>query len=347
MEKMDIQSLDLEELTELIVSYGEKKFRAKQLFEWMHKKEVQSYNEMTNLPKQLIEKLKDQMPLSTLKEVNKLVDTKDGTVKYLFELEDGEIIETVLMKYKYGYSVCISSQVGCRMGCTFCASTLGGLIRNLRPSEMLNQIYIIENELEEPIHSVVVMGTGEPFDNYDAFKRFVELLSDEKGRNLSRRSITISTCGIPEKIIQTARELPQINLALSLHESNQAMRKQIMPIAARYELSTVIEACKTYIQMTNRRITFEYSLIQGKNDSVESARELVGLIKGMLCHVNLIPINPVDEKDQQATDEKDIERFKSILESYHIETTIRRSLGQEIEAACGQLRNRYKKREVL
>jgi 23S rRNA (adenine2503-C2)-methyltransferase len=296
---------------------------------------------MKNLPADLIERLKQEYPLNSLKVKRRLEDEGDQTVKYLFELKDNEVVETVLMKYKYGYSVCISSQVGCKMGCTFCASTLGGLIRQLSPSEMLDQIYAIEYELKVAIHSVVVMGTGEPLDNYDNFVRFVELLSDEKGRNLSRRNITVSTCGILDKIDALSYDLPQINLAISLHSPNQNMRKAVMPVSIKYPLEALIDTCKTYVLRTHRRITFEYSLIKGVNDHKEHAQELVRLLSGFLCHVNLIPVNPVDEKSHEASEQEDVRRFKDVLEKGHIQVTVRRSLGQNIDAACGQLRNRY------
>lgn len=337
----DIKSMYLEELEKFLKEKGFQGFRAKQLFEWMHVKKVRRYEECLNLPKQMTTYLLDANLLVSLKEVIKREDSHDGTIKYLFELADHNVIETVLMKYKYGYSVCISSQVGCRMGCTFCASTINGLIRNLTASEMLDQVYAVERDINEPIHSVVVMGTGEPFDNYDNFLRFVTLISDPKGRNLSRRHITVSTCGIVDKIEKLIKDLPQVNLAISLHSTKQSDRQTVMPIAKKYELNGLIEMCKRYTVETKRRITFEYSLIEGVNDSKEQAIELSSLIKGMLCHVNLIPVNPVDEKNQKPSSESRVHQFKQILEKHQIETTLRRSLGQEIDAACGQLRNRY------
>lgn len=346
MNKFNIKSQSLSELEETILELNEKKFRAKQLFEWLHVKKVATYDDMKNLPKSLLTKLNDKYPLIPLKVVSKLVDEQDHTTKYLFELSDGEVVETVLMKYKYGYSICISSQVGCKMGCTFCASTIGGLIRQLTPSEMLDQIYSIEVETGEPVHSIVVMGTGEPLDNYENLVRFVTLLSDEKGRNLSRRNITVSTCGIIDKIEAISHDLPQINLAISLHSPNQRMRKAVMPVSNKYTLENLIKACKAYTELTHRRITFEYSLIKDVNDSKELATELIGLLKGMLCHVNLIPVNPVDEKTHEASESADVQRFKNILERGKIQVTVRRSLGQNIDAACGQLRNRHHKENV-
>jgi len=339
----NIKSQTLNELEETVVELKDKKFRAKQLFEWLHVKQVANYSDMKNLPKSLLEKLEVQFPLVPLKVVQKRVDEKDQTTKYLFELEDGEVVETVLMKYKYGNSICISSQVGCKMGCTFCASTIGGLIRQLTPSEMLDQIYSIEVETEEIVHSIVVMGTGEPLDNYDNLVRFITLLSDDKGRNLSRRNITVSTCGIIDKIEAISHDLPQINLAISLHSPNQKMRKEVMPISIKYTLEKLIIACKAYTDHTHRRITFEYSLIKNVNDSPAHAKELINLLRGMLCHVNLIPVNPVDERGHQATEGAEVLKFKNIVERGKIQVTIRRSLGQNIDAACGQLRNRHNK----
>jgi len=339
----DIKSMNFEEVQNFVESLSEKKFRAKQLYEWMHIKEVRSYDEMLNLSNSFKEKLNENTVYTSLKVITKLTDEVDHTTKYLFELMDGQLVEAVLMKYKYGYSICISSQVGCKMGCTFCASTIGGLIRQLTPAEMLDQVYAIEYELQEPIHSVVVMGTGEPLDNYDNLVTFIRLLTDENGRNLSRRNITVSTCGIIDKIEAISKDLPQINLAISLHSPNQEMRKKVMPISNKFILSDLIMACKKYTEVTRRRITFEYSLIKGVNDSVKDASELIQLLKGLLCHVNLIPVNPVDERGHKASEVADIRRFKDILEKANIQVTIRRSLGQSIDAACGQLRNRHEK----
>ena len=341
MNKYNIKSQTLEELEETLVNLKYPKYRAKQLFEWLHVKKVANYSDMKNLPQTLKTKLEEEYPLVALKVLHKLVDEQDQTSKYLFELADGEVVETVLMSYKYGNSICISSQVGCKMGCTFCASTIGGLIRQLSPSEMLDQIYQIEVETGQPVHSIVVMGTGEPLDNYDHLVRFITLLSHAKGRNLSRRNITVSTCGIIDKIKSISRDLPQINLAISLHSPNQRMRKEVMPVSIKFPLEDLIKACKDYTETTHRRITFEYSLIKDVNDSSFHAKELISLVQGMLCHVNLIPVNPVDERGHQATEGADVLKFKSILEGGNIQVTIRRSLGQNIDAACGQLRNRH------
>ncbi len=326
---LDIKSMDMKEIEEAVFGLGGKRFRAKQLFDWMHAKQVRSYDEMKNLPGPLLQKLESEYPLTSLEEVSKQTDDTDKTTKYLFRLGDGQLVETVLMKYKYGYSICISSQVGCKMGCTFCASTIGGLVRQLQPSEMLDQIYAIEYDLNIKVHSIVVMGTGEPLDNYDNLVRFIRLLSHERGRNLSRRNITVSTCGIIEKIEAIGEDIPQINLAISLHAPFQNKRREVMPVAAKYPLDELIKACREHVAKTGRRITFEYSLIKGVNDSAEYAKALAELLEGMLCHVNLIPVNPVDERDYTASDTGHVAAFKKMLEKGHINTTIRRSLGAE------------------
>lgn len=341
MEKKDIKSFTLEELKEELKSFGEKPFRATQIYEWLHVKLAQSFDEMTNLSKDLREKLKDQYTLVTLKEVQCLESAIDGTCKFLFELPDGNIIESVLMKYHHGNSVCISSQVGCRMGCKFCASTIGGLERNLMPSEMLDEIYQIQRISGERVSNVVVMGTGEPMDNYDNLVKFIRMLTDDSGLNISQRNITVSTCGIVEKIKQLAEEDLSITLALSLHAPNNEDRKKIMPIANRYELHTVLEACDYYYEKTGRRVSFEYSLVEGVNDTPEQARELSRLLKAKNCHINLIPVNPIKERDFKRSTSKNIQNFKNILEKNRINVTIRREMGADINAACGQLRKSY------
>jgi len=283
MENLDIKSLYLEELTEKLKEMGQPAFRAKQIFEWLHEKLVENYEEMTNLSKELREKLKKTYPLVTLKVVDALRSRSDETVKYLFQLEDNRVIESVRMKYHHGNSVCISSQVGCRMGCKFCASTIGGKERDLLPSEMLDQIYRIQALSGERVSNVVVMGTGEPLDNYDNLIRFIKLLSDPKGLNISTRNITVSTCGLPEGIRKLAKEGLPITLALSLHAPNNEIRKQLMPIANQYDLQEVLDAFKDYYDLTGRRLTFEYSLVEGVNDEEEHAKELANLIKGLNC----------------------------------------------------------------
>ena len=341
MEKTDIKSLNLEELTAFVESLGEKKFRAKQIYEWIHRKHVASFSEMTNISAALIEKLNQNCTLTSLKKADVQISKIDGTRKYLFLLDDGNVIESVLMRYKHGNSVCISSQVGCRMGCRFCASTLDGLVRGLRPSEMLDQIYQIGTDIGERISNVVVMGTGEPMDNYDNIVRFVHLLSEEGGLNISQRNITVSTCGIVPKIYELAKEKLQITLALSLHAPNDEKRRELMPIANRYSMDEVLDACRNYFQETGRRITFEYSLVAGVNDSDEDAKELSSRIHDINCHVNLIPVNPIKERSYRRSTHQAVENFKIKLEKCGINVTIRREMGSDIDGACGQLRKSY------
>lgn len=341
MEKKDILALNLIELTEEFQKLSEKPFRAKQVYEWLHKKLAVSFEEMTNLSKPLREKLSESYEITPLTLVDKRVSKNDGTTKFLFRLGDGSVIESVLMKYKHGNSVCISSQVGCRMGCRFCASTLGGLERNLRVSEMLSQIYEIQRVSGERVSNIVIMGTGEPFDNYDNFLKFIHMISDENGLNISQRNITVSTCGLVERIRQLAEEKLQITLAISLHAPNDEMRKQLMPVANKYSIAEIMDACHYYYDKTGRRITFEYSLVEGSNDSEEAAKELSALLKGFNCHVNLIPVNPIKERNYKHSEEKYIQKFKFTLERNKINATIRRELGSDIDAACGQLRKSY------
>ena len=338
---VDIKSLNLEELISFIEELGEKKFRAKQIYQWLHVKHVSSFDEMSNISKALIEKLKENSVLVTLKQEAVQISQIDGTRKYLFALEDGNVIESVLMRYKHGNSVCISSQVGCRMGCKFCASTLDGLVRGLRPSEMVDQIYRIGEDIGERISNVVVMGTGEPMDNFDNFLKFVELLTDENGVNISQRNLTVSTCGIVPRMRELADKNLQITLALSLHASTQEKRLQLMPVANKYEIHEVIDACKYYFDKTGRRVTFEYSLVGGVNDTEEDAKNLSALIKGMNCHINLIPVNPIKERDFVQPDNSVTREFKNKLEKNGINVTIRREMGRDIDGACGQLRKKY------
>ena len=339
--KIDIKSFNLTELTELLVSMGEKGFRAKQIYQWLHVKQVESFEEMTNIGKNLLQKLEETCELVTLKKEAVQISKEDGTRKYLFLLKDGNVIESVLMRYKHGNSVCISSQVGCRMGCRFCASTLDGLVRGLRPSEMLDQIYQIGKDIGERISNVVVMGTGEPMDNYDNLLRFIHMLSDENGLNISQRNLTVSTCGVVPKMRELADEGLQITLALSLHASSQEKRLELMPVANKYEIHEVVEACRYYFEKTGRRVTFEYSLVGGVNDTEEDARALVALIHGMNCHVNLIPVNPIKERSYVQPNHEAILNFKNRLEKNGINVTIRREMGRDIDGACGQLRKRY------
>ena len=336
----DIKSMNKEELKDLMVQVGEKPFRAKQIYSWLHEHLVTSYEEMGNIPGKLKEKLKEY-PITALEMVDEQISAIDGTRKYLFRLSDGNVIESVLMRYKHGNSVCISSQVGCKMGCRFCASTIGGWTRNLLPSEMLDQIYRIQSITGERVSNVVVMGTGEPMDNYDNIVRFVHLLSEEGGLNISQRNITVSTCGIVPKIYELAKEKLQITLALSLHAPNDEKRRELMPIANRYSMDEVLDACRNYFQETGRRITFEYILVAGVNDSDEDAKELSSRIHDINCHVNLIPVNPIKERSYRRSTHQAVENFKIKLEKCGINVTIRREMGSDIDGACGQLRKSY------
>ena len=337
----DCKSMLPEELKVLAEQLGEKPFRAAQLFGWMHEKNVRSYDEMTNLPASFRKKLETKYPLTVLDCVEMQVSKLDGTRKFLFRLEDGNVVESVWMEYHHGNSVCISTQVGCKMGCRFCASTLGGWVRDLKPSEMLEQIYQIQRIMNDRVSNIVLMGTGEPMDNYDAVVRFIRLVSHEKGLNISQRNITVSTCGIVPRIRQFADEGLNVTLALSLHAPNDEKRRELMPIANRYSLEEVLAACRYYFDRTGRRLTFEYSLVGGKNDSEEDARQLAGLLKGLNCHVNLIPVNPIKERNYVQSGQKVIEAFKNKLEKYKINVTIRREMGRDIDGACGQLRKSY------
>ena len=341
MEKKDIKSLTLEELTQEIKSLGEPGFRAKQLYEWMHKKMARDYEEMTNIPKTMKQKLAENFEYTSLRSVRVQESQIDETKKFLFALSDGNVIESVFMKYKFGVSVCISSQVGCRMGCKFCASTLDGVERNLLPSEMLDQIYSISRITGEKVSRVVVMGSGEPLDNYDNLLRFIKLLTDENGINMSQRNLTVSTCGIVPNILRLADENLSINLALSLHASNNEKRKELMPIANKYEIHEVLDACRTYFDKTGRQLTFEYSLVSGVNDTDKDAAELSELLKNLNAVVNLIPVNPIKERDFKPTDRAGANAFKNKLEKNHINVTIRREMGRDIDGACGQLRRRH------
>ena len=344
-EKIDIKSMNLAELTEFVAGIGEKAFRAKQLYQWLHVKQVYAFSDMTNLSKTFRGKLDEVSYITDLKQEQVQISQIDGTRKYLFLLEDGNVIESVLMRYKHGNSVCISSQVGCRMGCRFCASTLDGLVRGLKPSEMIDQIYKIGQDIGERISNVVVMGTGEPMDNYDNLLQFITLLTDENGLNISQRNLTVSTCGIVPRMRQLADEKLSITLALSLHASNQKKRLELMPVANKYDIHDVIDACKYYFDRTGRRVTFEYSLVGGVNDTDEDARELSQLIHGMNCHVNLIPVNPIKERDYVQSNAAVIAAFKNKLEKNGINVTVRREMGRDIDGACGQLRKRYMNEE--
>ena len=341
MDKKDIKSMTMEELTEDFLAMGEKKFRATQVYEWLHQKLVRDFSQMTNISKNLQEKLSANYVCEDLKPIETLTSAIDGTKKFLFGLSDGNVVESVWMKYKHGNSVCISSQVGCRMGCRFCASTLDGLERNLRPSEMLEQIYQITNLTGERVSNIVIMGTGEPLDNFENLIRFLQLICDEKGLHISQRNITISTCRLVPRMRELADMQMQMTLALSLLASNQQKRMELMPIAKRYDIHEAVEACAYYFEKTGRRITFEYSLVGGVNDTKEDAQELSALIGGLNCHVNLIPVNPIKERDYVQSENRQIEAFKNKLEKNGINVTIRREMGRDINGACGQLRRSH------
>ncbi len=339
--KKDIRAYTYEELIKEVETLGEKKFRAKQIYEWLHVKLADHFDEMTDLSKNFREKLKEEYEILPVTMLERQQSKIDGTNKFLFQLYDGNVVESVLMRYKHGNSVCISSQVGCRMGCRFCASTIGGLVRNLSSSEMVGQIYQIQKIIGERVSNVVIMGTGEPLDNYDNFLRFITLLTDEHGLNISQRNITVSTCGIVPNILELAKEDLQITLALSLHGATQEKRKKLMPVANKYELSEVLKACDAYFKETGRRITFEYSLVHGVNDTDEDAKELTEILKPRNCHLNLIPVNPIKERNFEQPSRKSALNFKNKLEKSGINVTIRREMGADIDGACGQLRRRY------
>lgn len=341
MKYIDIASYNLDELTQIVQQYGEKKFRARQIYDWIHVKNVKSFDEMKNIPQKLKDEIKKDYMLNSLVILEKYQSKLDGTCKYLFRLHDKSVIESVLMKYKHGNSVCISSQVGCRMGCRFCASTLDGLERNLEPAEMLGQIYSIQKDCGERISNVVVMGSGEPLDNYDNLIQFINILTDENGINISQRNLTVSTCGLVPKIKELADNKFTMTLAISLHAPDDDRRKNIMPIANKYSISEIMDACDYYFKKTGRRISFEYSLIKDNNDSKECAIQLCKLLKGKNCHVNLIPVNPIKERNYVHSDTAYIMNFKNILEKNKINVTIRREMGADINAACGQLRKSY------
>lgn len=336
--KIDIKSLTLEELKQELLSRNVKAFRATQMYEWMHKKLARSFDEMTNLSKDFRKECEERYTYTSLTPVRIQESAIDGTKKFLFALADGNLVESVWMRYKHGNSVCISSQVGCRMGCRFCASTLDGLERSLEPSEMLDQIYAITRLTGERVSNVVVMGIGEPMDNYDNVVKFVRMISDENGLNISQRNLTVSTCGIVPRMRQLADEKLQITLALSLHATTDEKRKRLMPIANKYSIKELMDVCKYYFEHTGRRITFEYSLVGGVNDTDEDAEELIALAKSVGSHVNLIPVNPIKERDYVQSEAGRIQAFKNKLEKNKINVTIRREMGRDIDGACGQLR---------
>ena len=339
MTNHELSSMYMDELTEYVKEKGWPAFRAKQIFEWLHKKHVTSAADMTNLSKEMREDLEKDM--CKISYVMHQTSATDGTSKFLLEMEDGQRIETVFMKYHHGNSICISSQAGCAMGCRFCASTIGGCIRNLTTGEMLGQIYTVLNTLGEEVSNIVVMGTGEPLQNYDNLIRFIKLITDEKGYNLSKRSITVSSCGIVPMIKKLADDDLGITFALSLHAPTDEKRKTLMPIAEKYSIKETLEATDYYFEKTGRRISIEYSMMGGINDSDKDAELLGKLLKGRGYHVNMIPVNPVDEREFVRSSREQIEEFKKILEKFGINVTIRRGMGRDIDAACGQLRRKY------
>ena len=339
--RVDLKSFNVNELIEYIEKLGEKKFRAKQIYQWMNEKLVTDFDEMSNVPVKLLDKLKEDAYLMALEPIRVQTSKIDGTQKYLFRLYDGNVIESVLMKYHHGNSVCISSQVGCKMGCRFCASTLDGCVRNLTPSEMLDQVYRIQTISGERVSNIVIMGSGEPMDNYDNVTKFLELINAKDGLNISLRNITVSTCGLVPKIKQLADLKLQITLAISLHAPNDELRKTMMPIAYKYSIAEIMDACRYYLDITGRRISFEYSLVKGVNDTKECANQLIELVRGLNCHINLIPVNPIKERDYEQSNKDAIMAFKNKLEKCGINVTIRREMGRDIDGACGQLRKSY------
>ncbi len=338
MEKRDILSMNLEELTQAVTAMGQPKYRASQLYQWLHVKKVTNFSEMLDLPAVFRERLNVEFCLKRLFVARRLESCIDNTVKYLYRLSDGQHVETVLMSYQHGWRLCISTQVGCKMGCQFCASTIAGYVRNLTPAEMLLQIDETERDAGVTISGIVLMGIGEPLDNYENVIRFLELLSDAKGRQMSLRHVTLSTCGIVPKIRELADRKSGLTLAVSLHNPTDAGRSAVMPVNRRYPLSELMEACRYFFSVTGRRVTYEYAVMQGENDSEADAKALAALLKGQQAHVNLIPVNAVKERSYHAT-RKAAQEFMHRLEKCGVHATVRRTLGSDIEAACGQLRH--------
>jgi len=342
----NILDLNLSELKKWMEENKEKEFRAKQVFDWIYK-EVWNFDDMKNIPKSTLHKLSEEFYIGIPEILESYKSKKEDTRKYLFLLKDDNIIEAVVMKYKHGNSICVSTQIGCKMGCKFCASTLGGVVRNLTSGEILGQIIRAQKDIGERISNVVLMGSGEPLDNFDNVLKFLYNVNAEYGLNIGQRHITLSTCGIVPKIKELADLNMQITLAISLHAPNDEVRKQTMPIAKAYSIRELLDACNYYISKTNRRITFEYALVKGFNDSKENAEELSRTLKGILCHVNLIPINEIEESSLKKSNTEDVDKFKEILIKNGIETTIRREMGLDINAACGQLRRSYLEKKEL
>ena len=337
---MNLKSMTLPELTAQFKQLGQPAFRGKQVYSWLHKG-VRSYEEMTNLPKPLRDLLAEQFPICPPKVVRKQESKKDGTIKYLWQLSDGNCVETVLMRYHYGNTVCISTEVGCAMGCAFCASTIGGLVRRLEPFEMLDEVLFTQLDSGLPVSHIVLMGIGEPLDNFDNVLRFLELVNSEEGMNISMRHISLSTCGLVPKIDALAQKKLQISLAISLHGPNDAIRGKIMPVNKAYPIDVLMAACRRYYAATSRRIHFEYAMIDGVNDAPEHARELLQRLEGLPAHINMIPLNHVEESPLKPSSKKAVAAFQKILEDGGVTATVRRTLGSDIDASCGQLRRKH------
>ncbi len=337
---MNVKSLTQQELAVVLKELGQPAFRAGQVYSWLHKG-VRSYDEMTNLPKGLRDVLAETYPIHPPKVVRKQESRRDGTIKYLWQLSDGNCVETVLMRYNYGNTVCISTEVGCPMGCAFCASTIGGLVRRLEPFEMLDEVLFTQIDSGLPISRIVLMGIGEPLDNFDNVMRFLELVNSEKGMNISMRHISLSTCGLVPMIDELAKRKLQISLAISLHGPNNAIRSQVMPVNKAYPIEQLLDACRRYFDATGRRIHFEYAMIDGVNDRAEDARELLRRMKGLPAHFNLIPLNHVEESPLKPSSKAAVAAFQKTLEEGGITATVRRTLGGDIDASCGQLRRKY------
>lgn len=343
--KLDILSMNLGELEESFKSFGEPKYRAGQVYQWLHQKGAEGFSDMTNLPLTLRTKLEDIFCIKSLKIVGKLASQRDNTVKYLYELIDGNHVETVLMEYNHGNSICLSTQVGCKMGCRFCASTIAGFCRNLEAGEILNQIYTAERDSGRMVSNIVLMGIGEPLDNFDNVMKFLELISSPKGRNISLRHLSLSTCGLVDGIDKLREKGYGLTLSISLHGVNDSLRSEIMPVNKRYPIKELLAACDRYTQSTGRRISYEYAVIDGVNDSRKDAVDLAALLKGKLAHVNLIPVNSIKERSYKSSRESAM-RFAAMLTDFGINATVRRTLGKDIDAACGQLRRTYESKDV-
>ena len=339
---MNLKSMTQSEIGAVLKELGQPAFRAKQVYSWLHKG-VRSYDEMTNLPKQLRDTLSEVYPIHPPKVVRRQESAKDGTIKYLWQLQDGNCVETVLMRYHYGNTVCISTEVGCGMGCAFCASTIGGLVRRLEPYEMLDEVLFTQIDSGLPVSHVVLMGIGEPLDNFENVMRFLELVNSEDGMNISMRHISLSTCGLVPKIDELAKRKLQISLAISLHGPNDEIRSRIMPVNKAYPIDVLLEACRRYYAATSRRIHFEYAMIHGVNDSEANAKELLRRLKGLPAHVNMIPLNHVEESPLKPSSKAAVAAFQKILEEGGVTATVRRTLGSDIDASCGQLRRKYNK----